>query len=137
MENVAILFFLEATVLISNQGWRHWNIKGDTKLYFTHYSCVVIILFNTGLCRSAFSTISFRKLVVYLSVLPVFFALSQMFWTKILKYVLSWFKMSNWYEVFFSLCKSSRSSHRRCSIKKLVLKISQYSQENNCVGVSF
>ena len=30
-----------------------------------------------------------------------------------------------------------RSSHHRCSIKKLFLKISQYSQENTCVGVSF
>ena len=30
--------------------------KGATKLYFTHYSCVVITLFNTGLSKSAFST---------------------------------------------------------------------------------
>ena len=36
-------------------------VKGATKLYFTHYSCVVIILLNTGLCRSAFSTISLRN----------------------------------------------------------------------------
>ena len=36
-------------------------VKGTTKLYFTHYSCVVIVLFNTG--WFAFSTISFRKLV--------------------------------------------------------------------------
>ena len=27
-----------------------------------------------------------------------------------------------------------RSTHGRCSIKKLLLKISQYSQENKCVG---
>ena len=25
------------------------SVKRATKLYFTHYSCVVIILFNTGL----------------------------------------------------------------------------------------
>ena len=31
---------------------------------------------------------------------------------------------------------SARSSHQMCSIKKL-LKILQYSQENNCVGISF
>ena len=31
----------------------------------------------------------------------------------------------------------TRSSHRRCSIKKLFLKISQHSQENTCVGISF
>ena len=29
------------------------------------------------------------------------------------------------------------SNHRRCSIKKLLLNISQYSQEKTCVGVSF
>ena len=31
----------------------------------------------------------------------------------------------------------NRSSHQRCSIKKLFLKFSQYSQENTCVGVFF
>ena len=31
----------------------------------------------------------------------------------------------------------SRSSHQRCSIKKLVLKISENSQENTCARVSF
>ena len=37
------------------------------------------------------------------------------------------------------LCRISsfyRSSHRRCSAKKVFLKILQYSQENTCVGVS-
>ena len=37
--------------------------------------------------------------------------------------------------LFFSV--SSRNSHWRCSIKNLFLKISQYSQENNCIEVSF
>ena len=32
---------------------------------------------------------------------------------------------------------TSRSSHRRFSMKKLFLKISQYSQENTDVGFSF
>ena len=32
---------------------------------------------------------------------------------------------------------SDRRSHCRCSIKKLFLKISQYSQETTCVGVCF
>ena len=31
----------------------------------------------------------------------------------------------------------SRSSHQRCSIKKLFLKVLQYSQENICAGISF
>ena len=45
--------------------------KGAMKLYFKHYSCVVIVLFNTSLCRSAFSTVSFRKLVFRFSVLSL------------------------------------------------------------------
>ena len=47
--------------------------KEATKSYITHNSCVVIVLFNTALCRSAFSTVSFRKLVFRLSV----FSLNQ------------------------------------------------------------
>ena len=31
----------------------------------------------------------------------------------------------------------TKSSHRRCSLKKVFLKYSQKSQENTCVGVSF
>ena len=38
---------------------------------------------------------------------------------------------------FCSFLFTLRSSHRRCSIKNLFLKTSQYSQENNCVGVLF
>ena len=36
--------------------------KGAMKLYFMHYLCVVIILFNTGLYKSAFSPDTFGKL---------------------------------------------------------------------------
>ena len=36
--------------------------KAATKPYFTLYSCVVTVLFNTNLCRSAFSTVFFGKL---------------------------------------------------------------------------
>ena len=32
------------------------------KSYFMHYSCVVTVLFNTALYRSAFPMVSFRKL---------------------------------------------------------------------------
>ena len=46
-------------------------LKGAKKLYFTYYSCVVIILLNTGLYKSAFSTNSFRKLIFCLSALFV------------------------------------------------------------------
>ena len=46
------------------------NIKRATKLYFMHYSCVVIILFNMDLFKSAFSTYSFKNLAFRL---PVFF----------------------------------------------------------------
>ena len=49
-------------------------LKGATKFYFTHYPCEVIILFNTGLYKSVFSTYSFGKLVFYLSAYFVFSA---------------------------------------------------------------
>ena len=38
-------------------------LKGAKILCFTHYSCVVIILSNAGLCMSAFITCSFGKLL--------------------------------------------------------------------------
>ena len=33
--------------------------------------------------------------------------------------------------------QTDKSSHRSCSLKKLFLKISQYSQENTCAAVFF
>ena len=39
------------------------SFQGTRKLYFMHYSCVVIILFNTGFKKSVFSGDSFGKLV--------------------------------------------------------------------------
>ena len=47
------------------------TFKRATKLYCMHYSCMVIVLFNTALCMSAFSIVSFRKLVFRLSVLSL------------------------------------------------------------------
>ena len=40
-------------------------------------------------------------------------------------------------ERYWWRCFSVRSSRRRCSIKKVFLKISQYSQENTCAWASF
>ena len=60
------------------------RVKGATKLYFMHYSCVVIILFSTGLCKSAFSTYSFGKtkllsiVFLYLRFLVLLFVLNSM-----------------------------------------------------------
>ena len=51
--------------------------KGARKSFFMHYSCVVIILFNTGLHKSVFSTYSFGKLVFCLSALFVFSSCSE------------------------------------------------------------
>ena len=56
--------------------WDHYFLKGAAKLYFVHYSCAVINLFNMGLYKSAFSTDSFGKLVflsfcAFLGFLPV------------------------------------------------------------------
>ena len=56
-------------------------VKGATKSDFTHYSCVVNVLFNTALYRSAFSPVSFRNLGFRLSVL----SLNQVFEICIIK----------------------------------------------------
>ena len=45
----------------------NFGLKEATKLYFTHYSYVVIILFNKCLYRFVFSTYSFGKLVSFVS----------------------------------------------------------------------
>ena len=47
------------------------HFEGATKSYFTYYSCVVIVLFDTASYRSAFTTVAFRKLVFHLSVLSL------------------------------------------------------------------
>ena len=47
------------------------TLKELQKLYFMHYFCVVIVLFNTASCRSAFSLVSFRKLVFRFAVLSL------------------------------------------------------------------
>ena len=50
-------------------------LKGAPKFYFTHYSCLIIILFNTGLWKSVFSTYSVARLVFCLSMFSVFWVL--------------------------------------------------------------
>ena len=90
--------------------------------YFTHYSCVVLILFNTGfmlvyIFYNFFSKTSFSFLCVF-----CVFCFEPRHQNMCYHHL----KMSNFYVILFSLYKSSR---RRCSIKKLLLKISQYSQE--------
>ena len=56
--------------------------KGATKSYYTQYSCGVIVLLNTALCRSAFSTVSLGKtsFLVFLCFL----------WIRTLKFASSW-----------------------------------------------
>ena len=61
-----------------------YQLKEATKSYFTHYSCVVIVLFNTVLCRSAFSTVSLRNLGFRLSVI----SLNQVSKICVIKYVI-------------------------------------------------
>ena len=49
-------------------------------------------------------------------------------------------KMENWKKLKRAILENnlmSRNSHWRCSVKKLFLKILQYSLENTCVGVWF
>ena len=83
---VKIYFFDKYVRLGGFEGRRCWqyfkmflyDLKGATKLYFTHYLCAVIILFSTGLYKPAFSTYSFGKLVfasfwAFLCFLPVMY----------------------------------------------------------------
>ena len=51
------------------------DLQEATKLNFIHSSCVVITLLSTDLCKSAFSTYSFNKLVFRLSECSEFFCL--------------------------------------------------------------
>ena len=84
-------------------------IKAAQKVYFMHYSCRVIIWFDTGLYKSATSTYSFGKLVFCLSVLCF---LSVLLWIRCHLYRLhsilcNHFSYSTKCSViFFSLCKN-------------------------------
>ena len=60
--------------------------KGATKLYFTHYLCVVIIFYNIGLYKSGFSPYYFEKLVYHLPMFYVFYVCSE-FSTRYLSHV--------------------------------------------------
>ena len=57
----------------------------------------------------------------------------------VVKIDLSWLVVGNLPSnaMIIRVCFTEKSSYRRSSIKKLFLKISQYSQENTCFGVSF
>ena len=46
-------------------------------------------------------------------------------------------RLTEWSTSAAGFWKTFRSSHRKYSIKRLFLKISQYLQEKTCVGVSF
>ena len=70
--NVLLVYISVLSFLVKNGAWL--PLKGATKLYFRHYSFAVFILFNTGLCKSPFSTNSFGKLVFHYSALFVFSA---------------------------------------------------------------
>ena len=64
--DITIVLFFQQMLLSTNKEKKALNnteLTVATKSYFTRYSCVVIVLFNTALCRSALSTVSFRKLV--------------------------------------------------------------------------
>ena len=92
------------------------------------YPAIICKKFHPGKARSLFS-------VTAIFLCPVFGGSS----TKIFKFPLlkacQLFGMS---AIGRFHCSSHfRSSHRRCSIKKVLLKISQNSQENACARVSF
>ena len=77
-------------------------LKGATKLYFTHYLCVIIILFNTGLYKYAFFTDSFGKGFLF------FFAFcivsSSMYPSQTLQHLHNHCLYSKWVSVTLCVC---------------------------------
>ena len=72
--------YLVPTVTCANLPNQGFVFKGATKLYSIHYSRVVIILFCTGLEKSAFSAYSLgRNRFVSLCVLGISFSISLVF----------------------------------------------------------
>ena len=76
------------------------------------------LMFNTGLCRSAFSTTSFRKLIFHLSVLSVFFCFESNVLNQDVKLCCHHLRRSSCCVILFSFYKNSRRSRR----KKAVIK---------------
>ena len=69
----------------------------------------------------------------FMEVLPA----SEIFHHQVCNENVSKFTFALKFACFILVYLMSRSSHRRCSVKKVFLKVSQYSQENTSVGVSF
>ena len=97
--------------------------KGAMKLYFMSYLHVVIILFSTGLYKSAFSTYSFAKtrfssfcvLVSCVSVYLAFnFQFCFMFWIECLKRLSKSIMCSL---ILFSLYSNDLLKYKNCVIK--------------------
>ena len=94
------------------------------KLYFTHYSCVVIILFNTGLQKYAFSTDSFGFFLEssFFGIFLRFFALYRIgfnvIFTNFITFALHNNQCLQKYQVLcvFSLISKKRSCHKHLSI---------------------
>ena len=89
-----------------------YDTKNFTKLYFTHYSYVVIFFFHTDLPKFAFSTCYLWKLVFHLSVFYVF-SVNNEFWIWFIFMELqNWcnhylYKCHLWFCFhFISICKS-------------------------------
>ena len=69
--------------------YSHVHLENQVmKSYFTHYSCAVIILFNTDLYRSAFSTISLENKFFIFMCFLWFLCFESNVLNKTLKYVL-------------------------------------------------
>ena len=49
----------------------------------------------------------------------------------------TFFKLYKWYQIAQCTTFVTEAASRRCTVKKVFLKITQYLQEKICVGVSF
>ena len=82
----------------------HCILKGDSKLYFTHYLCVVIISFNLVLYKFVISTYFFVK---FFSCLCVFYVLHLFY---ILNFYVIWIEFITFVE-WSSLIYNTSARH--------------------------
>ena len=90
--------------------------KGASKFYFAHYSCVVIIVFNTGLYKSAFSLYFSRKLVLRLCMFSVFSIRSHLYRLYNICIIFDYIGV-RWSVTLVLLYKSYFSKHKNPFIK--------------------
>ena len=118
-----------SVALINNCPGKSENLKPQGSLRVLLFLC---FLFRSGPPKllSKAAILNFLKIPLETP------AVDSCFWNWIVQHVVLRILKQLFLEMSW-LIALTKSSHRRCSIKKMFLKTSQYLQENTCVGVSF